>query len=470
MAKVLKTLRNNWKKTVFFTGAGIYGVRFGNQKWTEHNLMKEYCREAAKYGAMTIGSASTKPYHATVILNPAASGGKARTKFEKYCAPILHLAGLKVSVIRTEGQGQAKTIMEVMEDTDAVLVAGGDGTLMETVTGFLRRKDADSLTRTLPIGILPVGTSNRMAWNLFPDNEFEVALQAEAAMSVVRQLYRPVGVIEVRNASEDDSVKGKALYGLRQVQVGAFTDAHDRMDKYWYWPFVKKYMTYLFGYTTAAAKIMWSVPSKLDLGQQVLVEQDEQQKQQKPESSSSWWSYIVPSGKSKVENTESVKYKTLWQTAVEAYKGCEITIESMNNFALTSDTEAAILKVSLGPEDSLEFTDFVSEGWRRERTKASSVVPESWLKFDAARSVMWHPDPSLNSVEDDEKFFYLDNEGVDIKGSLELSLLPEKIVMFCSSRNVRGGTESQNNQNPDSDKKWWQRTQVPIQKFGQLRK
>ena len=28
--------------------------------------------------------------------------------------------------------------MELMDDTDAVLVAGGDGTLMEAVTGLLR--------------------------------------------------------------------------------------------------------------------------------------------------------------------------------------------------------------------------------------------------------------------------------------------------------------------------------------------
>ena len=39
-----------------------------------------------------------------------------------------------------------------MEDTDAVLVAGGDGTLMETVTGLLRRKDANLVSKTLPLG------------------------------------------------------------------------------------------------------------------------------------------------------------------------------------------------------------------------------------------------------------------------------------------------------------------------------
>ena len=89
--------------------------------------------------------------------------GKARHKYEEYCAPILHLAGIKVSVIRTEGEGQAKDIMEIMKDADAVLVAGGDGTLMEAVTGLMRRADADDVGRKVPVGVLPVGHTNQMA-------------------------------------------------------------------------------------------------------------------------------------------------------------------------------------------------------------------------------------------------------------------------------------------------------------------
>ncbi len=65
--------------------------------------------------------------------------------------------------MRTEGEGQAKGILEVMKDSDAVLVAGGDGTVMEAVTGFMRREDAKKLRTTLPLGVLPVGKRNRLA-------------------------------------------------------------------------------------------------------------------------------------------------------------------------------------------------------------------------------------------------------------------------------------------------------------------
>lgn len=56
---------------------------------------------------------------------------KAKAQFEKFCAPLLNLAGLSVSIVQTDAEGQARGLMEVMADTDAVAIAGGDGTLSE---------------------------------------------------------------------------------------------------------------------------------------------------------------------------------------------------------------------------------------------------------------------------------------------------------------------------------------------------
>ena len=98
MAKLAKTLRENWKKSIFFSIAGAYGINFGYEKYKEQQLMKRFCKEALSYGEMT-QHLTTKPYHVTVILNPAAQGGKARSKFENFCEPLLHLAGYKVRKI-----------------------------------------------------------------------------------------------------------------------------------------------------------------------------------------------------------------------------------------------------------------------------------------------------------------------------------------------------------------------------------
>merc|ERR1719510_632025 len=163
------------------------------------------------YGSGVIKGADTPLYRVTVILNPVASGGKARKLYEKYCAPLLNLAGMKVSVMRTESEGQAKDIMEIMKDADAVLVAGGDGTVMEAVTGLLRR--TDGAAAQLPLGVLPVGKTNTLAHRLF-HCEDEVRLMGEATMAVVRQLRRPVSVLEVENRAEEENMRGKKLYFL----------------------------------------------------------------------------------------------------------------------------------------------------------------------------------------------------------------------------------------------------------------
>lgn len=263
--KVFKTLRTHWKKSIFASAAFVYGLKLARNKYEETNLMRDYCKRAAFYGQQMTNSASQKPYHVTVILNPAANHGKGRKQFEKYCAPILHLAGMKVSVIRTEGIGQAKEIMKIMDDTDAVLIAGGDGTLMEAMTGLLRRQDSNLLCQTVPVGVLPIGVKNHMATNLFPDmpSSSSVALMAEAAMSVVEQFFKPVDVLEVKSLNDPDV---HPLYGLRQVRAGVFDEAASRKDKYWYWAALKQYMAYIFAFTTSKDAISWKIPSSIQIG------------------------------------------------------------------------------------------------------------------------------------------------------------------------------------------------------------
>ena len=164
-------------------------------KWA-YTKLTLFHREAYSYGSQCM-SVDAANYAVTVILNPVSGGVKGRTLYETHCAPLLHLAGFKVSVIRTESDGQAKEIMQLMKDADAVLVAGGDGTVMEVVTGLMRREDRDAAAK-VPIGILPVGKNNQTAKGLFPGMDNQVRLLGEATMSVVRQLRRPTGVIEVR--------------------------------------------------------------------------------------------------------------------------------------------------------------------------------------------------------------------------------------------------------------------------------
>lgn len=98
--------------------------------------MREYCTEASKYGDTKV-DAGAGLHKVIVLLNPAANKRSAEKLFEKYCEPILHLGGLAVEIIKTDSEGHARKYVEELQVLPrAILVAGGDGTLSEAVTGM----------------------------------------------------------------------------------------------------------------------------------------------------------------------------------------------------------------------------------------------------------------------------------------------------------------------------------------------
>ena len=97
--KLATTVWTHKKKSVLFAVAGGYGAKWYSKRLEDEAYMQELCREAGTYGAGLI-SRDTALYRVTVILNPVASGGKGRKYYEKYCAPLLNLAGMKVWILK----------------------------------------------------------------------------------------------------------------------------------------------------------------------------------------------------------------------------------------------------------------------------------------------------------------------------------------------------------------------------------
>jgi len=55
------------------------------------------------------------------------------------------LAGISVNVIQTEFEGQARDLVESLDGVvDAIVVAGGDGTVSEVTVGYAQVTSADS--------------------------------------------------------------------------------------------------------------------------------------------------------------------------------------------------------------------------------------------------------------------------------------------------------------------------------------
>lgn len=58
-------------------------------------------------------------------------------EYTKYCAPLLHLSGASVTLLTTDDKNNAISLAnKVPENADALIIAGGDGTISE-VRDFL---------------------------------------------------------------------------------------------------------------------------------------------------------------------------------------------------------------------------------------------------------------------------------------------------------------------------------------------
>ncbi|MCI0398699.1 MAG: diacylglycerol kinase family lipid kinase [Chloroflexi bacterium] len=96
-----------------------------------------------------------------VILNPYANRWKAQGKapaIEAACAA----AGLEYTLIPipAPGQGRQLAIEAATDGYDAIVAAGGDGTVNEVVNGLIVAA-GDGPTR--PLGVLPIGTGNDLS-------------------------------------------------------------------------------------------------------------------------------------------------------------------------------------------------------------------------------------------------------------------------------------------------------------------
>jgi hypothetical protein len=64
-------------------------------------------------------------------------------------------------------------------------------------------------------------------------------------------------VLELENLSEDEQYRGKKVYGVRGVELGAWREAYARKDKYWIFGGLKHRVTYILSFLTGHADVHW---------------------------------------------------------------------------------------------------------------------------------------------------------------------------------------------------------------------
>uniref|UniRef100_A0A4W3ILH8 Acylglycerol kinase, mitochondrial n=1 Tax=Callorhinchus milii TaxID=7868 RepID=A0A4W3ILH8_CALMI len=362
MARLLRTVRNHWKKSTF----GVCALSCG-AKWVYNRHWK------------------------------------ARNLFEKNAAPILHLSGFDVNVVKTDYEGQAKKLLELVEDTDLIIVAGGDGTLQEVVTGLLRRADVNNFSK-IPIGFIPLGNMNSLSQTLYPAIDEKTRHIVHATLAILKGETVTLDVLEIKGDKE------QPVFAVTGLRWGAYRDASSKLSKFWYLGPLKDKACHLFSMYKE-----WPQVYRASLAYLGPTERPPEESDEKPPRPGLWRRILrrlelyFSSPKEEQVPMEPEHWDEVEASAVE------VTISTLNKqMDLTvrpRGSWAALPLTCFGLHDTV---------FRREGFIGSIKLPKS---------------PSMSQSRPfhlQECFFSIDNEDYEAM-SVDVKLLPRKLRFFCDS-------------------------------------
>lgn len=143
-----------------------------------------------------------------VFINPLGGRRQGLQIYEKWCKPIVELAGIDASCVITQRANQIRDILMIhdLSTYDAVCCVGGDGTIAELINGLLYRAILDEKIDLrnpkyipqprLPIGIIPAGSTDTIVYSLHGTADVQTA-----AIHLVLGLSRGLDVCSVSNQS-----------------------------------------------------------------------------------------------------------------------------------------------------------------------------------------------------------------------------------------------------------------------------
>lgn len=129
-----------------------------------------------------------------VLINPHGGKGYAKDLYTEYAAPMFEEAGCKVDVEMTKYAGHAMEIAEKLDIDayDALLCCSGDGLPYEVLNGFAKRPNAAEALAKVAVVMIPCGSGNAMAWNLFGTNSVSLS-----ALAVIKGLRTPLDLVSI---------------------------------------------------------------------------------------------------------------------------------------------------------------------------------------------------------------------------------------------------------------------------------
>ncbi|NWH36373.1 AGK protein, partial [Chloropsis hardwickii] len=411
MAKVLVALRHHWKKSTFGACLLGWGGHWLYGKHCDNLLRRAACQEAQAFGNQLIPA--TMPLKkATVFLNPAACKGKAGNLFEKNAAPILHLSGLDVTVVKTDYEGQAKQLLELLENTDLIIIAGGDGTVQELHANVnLLSLCVQAAFSKIPIGFIPLGKTCTLSHTLYPESTNQVQHITNATLAILKGETVPLDVLQIKGEKE------QPVFAVSGLRWGSYRDAGVKVSKYWYLGPLKTKAAHFFG--TFKEWPQKHQAALMYLGPTERPPEEPEGKASRPplcvrlyRRLRSYWSSpkefpqeVAP------EDWEELKLSTI-----------ELSIATRNRqFDLTRTEDFMDICIEA---ESVSKGQFVHTGSQKMRDP--HMCPEGSQRIQASRCILQLPEGTAGS-------FGIDNEEYEAM-PVEVKLLPRKLRFFCDSR------------------------------------
>jgi len=145
-----------------------------------------------------------------VILNPAAGRGRASRAWPGL-ASRLEAAGVAFEVLETERPGQGVELAErASHRFEAVIAAGGDGTVHEVANGILRARGGAEL------GVLPLGSGDDFA-KMLPARDAIERLAAAKSMAFDAGVIRSDGEVRYFANGMDIGFGAHGAHNIRKV-------------------------------------------------------------------------------------------------------------------------------------------------------------------------------------------------------------------------------------------------------------
>jgi sphingosine kinase len=131
---------------------------------------------------------------AYVLVNPHAGKGNAVKLFETEVRPIFDAARMPCHVVHTERVGHGVELVREMDiDAHDILVAcSGDGLPHECFNGLAQRPDPRYALEQMPVVMIPCGSGNGMALNLFGTHK-----ASYAALGIVKGIRTPLDLVSI---------------------------------------------------------------------------------------------------------------------------------------------------------------------------------------------------------------------------------------------------------------------------------